>query len=232
MIKLLCFPFAGASSVIYNKWQIGFSDNVSVRPIELPGRGSRFSEALFTNISELAHLVVSEHLSDFLKPCALFGHSFGALLAFAVVQLLIERGIYPLHLFISASRAPHATPRNLLHSLPRRELLARLSSLNGFPSEVLSERDLIDLVLPRIRADLEAAETYCVQKAQVAVPITAFGGTEDAFVSESELAAWASCTSEAFSVKMLPGDHFFLQSRLDELSVSIEDVLADIAYLV
>lgn len=231
MTKLVCFPFAGAGSTIYNKWQTAFSNKVAVLPVELPGRGSRFGEETFTNVPELARLVVTENLANFRAPCALFGHSFGALIAFEVAHLLSERQLYPVHVFVSASRAPHATPRNVFHSLARPELLARLVSLNGFPSEILHERDLIDLVLPRIRADLKAAETYIVRKSRLTMPITAFGGVEDVFVTESELAAWECCTREAFSVKMFPGHHFFLQSRVGELSASIEAMLAGSASL-
>ena len=226
MIKLLCFPHAGASSAMYKMWQMSSLRSLSVCPIELPGRGLRYSQTPLGNIPELANFVVSEHWSDFLSPFALFGHSFGALLAFAVAQLLAIRNIYPVHLFVSASRGPHKRPQNMLHSMRRTELLECLVRLNGIPAEMLCDEDLVDFVLPRLQMDLQAAETYCVKAEPLAVPITVFGGTEDSFVGESELEAWGACTSEEFSVRMFSGHHFFLQTRSEDLLASIGTILS------
>jgi medium-chain acyl-[acyl-carrier-protein] hydrolase len=226
MIKLMCFPYAGASSVIYKMWQIVPTGNVIVRPVELPGRGLRHREPPLDSIPELANCVVSEYWPEFSSPFALFGHSFGSLLAFAVAQQLATHNIYPVQLFISASRSPHQRPQNLFHRMDTSELLAQLVRLKGIPAEMMGEEDLINFVLPRIRADLHAAETYCVKAASLPVPITAFGGTEDLLVTESELAGWRACTSEEFCLRMFHGHHFYLQTQGKDLLSHISNILA------
>jgi surfactin synthase thioesterase subunit len=224
MIKLLCFPYAGGTASIYKRWRIS-PGNVLVLPVELPGRGFRHRETPLADISELADFIVSEYGSNFLSPFALFGHSFGALLAFAVAELLATQCIYPVHLFVSASRAPHECPQSLLHCLCRSALLNELVRLKGISTETLSDEDLIDFILPRIRLDLRAAEEYCVKVASLPFPITAFGGTEDLIVKQSQLEGWRMCTSEKFSLRMLSGHHFFLQTRCEDLLTLISETL-------
>jgi surfactin synthase thioesterase subunit len=44
--------------------------------------------------------------------------------------------------------------------LPEREFVEELPRLNGTPAEVLAGSELLDLMLPVLRADFEMAETY------------------------------------------------------------------------
>jgi surfactin synthase thioesterase subunit len=45
----------------------------------------------------------------------------------------------------------------------------------------------------------------------------AFGGLEDRKVSHRDLEAWRDQTSVAFSLRMFPGDHFFLNATASPL---------------
>jgi medium-chain acyl-[acyl-carrier-protein] hydrolase len=76
---------------------------------------------------------------------------------------------------------------------------------------VLENAKLMQLLLPAIRADFAVIETYAYtpESPLVDYPITAFGGLEDREVSCDDLKAWIEQTNAAFSLHMLPGDHFF-----------------------
>ena len=62
-----------------------------------------------------------------------------------------------------------------------------------------------------LRADFEVDETYSYEEGHpLDCPIYAFGGIDDADVSQADLAAWKMHTSQEFSLQMMEGDHFFI----------------------
>jgi medium-chain acyl-[acyl-carrier-protein] hydrolase len=154
------------------------------------------------------------------KPFALFGHSMGAIVSFELARLLRQNyGISPVYLFVSGRRAPQIPhPKPPTYNLPEPAFLAELRRLNGTPKAVLENAELLQLLLPIVRADFEALETYFYQaQPPLECPIAAFGGLSDTETNIDNLEAWANQTTAAFSLQMLPGDHFFLHSAQSQL---------------
>lgn len=181
--------------------------------MQFPGRERRLSERPFTQLPLLVQTLAEVISSELTKPFAFFGHSMGALISYELAQELRRREQPgPFHLFVSGHRAPQlpdlAAP---IHALPRNEIVRELKQLNGTPEAVLRHDELIDLLLPTLRADLELCETYAyAEQTPLACPISAFGGLQDAKVSREALDAWQEQTYSSFTLKMFPGDHFFL----------------------
>jgi medium-chain acyl-[acyl-carrier-protein] hydrolase len=145
---------------------------------------------------------------------AFFGYSFGALLAFETARLLRRQGIRPERLMVAALKAPGLPLRRKpIHHLPEDEFAGEIRKFCGTPDSVLENRQLMNLVLPAIRADFTAYETYRYsEEAPLDCPITAMGGAGDASVAPDELTAWSNETSAGFATRIFPGDHFFLNS--------------------
>lgn len=147
------------------------------------------------------------------QPFAIFGHSMGALLAFEWARKLESaQGPKPLHVFVSGRRAPdclHEGP--LLTPLPDPEFLQVLASVyHGLPDELLQEKELMDVMLPVLRADLAVVETYALLSGQtLTAPITAFAGSSDDTVSYDQLLGWQRHTSGSFHAALMRGAHFF-----------------------
>ncbi len=149
------------------------------------------------------------------KPFVFFGHSMGGLISFELTRLLRRKSARsPVHLFISGRRAPQLpSEKPPIHTLPELAFLQELRHLKGTPEEVLVNTELMQLLLPILRADFAVLETYLYTKEPpLECPITVFGGWQDREVSCDELEAWREQTSTAFSLYMLPGDHFFIHS--------------------
>jgi len=216
-LRLFCFPYAGAGALIFRTWSDGLPADVEVCPVQLPGRGTRLMERPFTQLSPLIE-ALAQALVPFLdKPFAFFAHSLGALVSFELARRVRRQyGVHPLRLFVSAGRAPqipHRGPR--IHTLPDKEFLMELRRLNGTPSELLGHEELMEIMLPVLRADFALYETYLYStEPPLNCPITAFGGLQDHRVSDSDLEAWSAQTSVSFSKRMFPGDHFFLKQPL------------------
>jgi len=186
-------------------------------------------EPLLRNILEIAGLITSDLLAMFKeKPFAFFGHSMGALISYEVARMLRwEHGLRPMALMVSGRRAPHLPDRRPpTYQLPEAEFIQELRRLNGTPKEVLESSELMEIMMPLLRADFEAVETYEYQPGPLLdCAISAFGGSEDPDVSQADVEAWGEHTSSEFKCKIMAGDHFFLvpqqQSLLQELVLEL-----------
>jgi len=214
-LRLFCFPYAGGGVSIFRAWSDGLPADVEVCPIQLPGRGPRLIEPPFNRLSPLIHALAEALFPLLDKPFAFFGHSLGALVSFELArQLRRQYAVQPVRLFISADRAPQIPNRDPpTHSLPEGEFLMAVRRLNGTPREVLEDEELRQIMLPLLRADFAVYETYWyATEPSLNCPISAFGGLQDHRVSRGDLEAWRDQTSVSFSLRMFPGDHFFLNT--------------------
>ncbi len=214
-LRLFCFPYAGGNSFIFRPWLNSLPSEVELGAIELPGHGSRMTEPLLTRMTELVEAIASDLLPHLDQPFAFFGHSMGAWVCFELARWLrTNHQPCPVHLFVSGARAaqiPHRKPP--IHQLPQAEFVAALRRLQGTPEAVLEHAELMELMLPILRADFAVLETYTyASQAPLPCSITAFGGLQDVDVSEEALQVWQAQTSAGFSHRMLAGNHFFIHS--------------------
>lgn len=231
-ITLFCIPYAGGDIAIYNNWQEYLPSSIGVVPIRLPGRGARLLESARTNISVLA-LEIARAIQEVAptKHIAFFGHSMGALLAFEVARYLQSSAFMPVHLFVSGCSAPHIRqPQRLTSHLSDQEFLTELRKLNGTPAEFFDNPDLISLLLPTLRADFEACESYSYHLDNLLpTDVTVFGGDRDSNVSIEHLNAWRELTSSCVRVVTFSGDHFFLHhSKSDMLRIISVELKASV----
>lgn len=231
-LRLFCFPYAGGGAFIYRSWAEGLPGTVEVCPVQLPGRENRLSETPFRRLSNLADTIATAIIKYTDKPFAFFGHSMGAKLAFEVARRLRREGnCQPAHLFVSGSSAPHLPESDrAFYKLPKPLFINELRRLNGTPKEVLDHPELMDLVIPMLRADFEVVQTYAyTEDLPLGCPITAFGGLEDEEVPRSQLVGWGEHTTAPFTVRMFPGDHFFLNRKSSLLLPMLARELQEIA---
>jgi medium-chain acyl-[acyl-carrier-protein] hydrolase len=234
-LRLFCFPYAGGGAQIFRSWPDKLPEAVEVCAIQLPGRGPRMMDKPFKRMPALVSALTDQLLPLFDKPFALFGHSMGALISFEVARRLQSKhAVEPLHLFVSGLGAPHVPSReHPLHDLPEAELLKALKRLNGTPKELLESDDLMQLLLPTLRADFSVCETYTYRNGSILnCPITAFGGLKDSRLNQKKLEAWRLQTSSSFSIRMFPGDHFFLRTAERLLLQSLSAELKRLASVV
>jgi medium-chain acyl-[acyl-carrier-protein] hydrolase len=152
----------------------------------------------------------------------------GARVAFELARALRREGeALPAQLFAAACPAPQLPRERPVYTLPKADLLAELERRGGIPQEVLAEPELLDLLLPVVRADLKLVETSVYRsEPPLACAITAFGGIDDPLVSRAALAAWAEQSAESFAISFFAGDHFFLRTAEKELLHAVAMALA------
>jgi medium-chain acyl-[acyl-carrier-protein] hydrolase len=236
-LRLICFPYAGGSSFIFRNWAEHLPKAVEVCPVQLPGRGGRLKETAFLSFPPLIEALTRSVLPWLDKPFVFFGHSLGAVIAFELAQKLSrEQRLEPLHLFVAGRHAPHLPDTHpATHDLPDDEFKEELRRLNGTSAEVLAHPELLEFILPLLRADFELCHNYeYAARPPLKCAITAYGGMCDADVSREQLSAWREHTSAAFSLRMLPGDHFFIHSAelmlMQMLTMELQSILQRLKY--
>jgi medium-chain acyl-[acyl-carrier-protein] hydrolase len=231
LLRIICFPYAGGSASVFRKWPALFPAAIDVCAVQLPGRGTRLAEPCLAEISSLANAALQGLLPLLDRPFVFFGHSMGALLAFECARLLAQQhSVRPDFLFVSGSSAPQLRNQSKeMHShLPEKEFLEYVKGLNGTPSEVLETPELLRMLLPVLRADFAACETYTYMPGpEIGCPIAAFGGIRDVDVHREAVEGWKEhAPSGAFSISLLPGNHFFIHESETILVGRILHVLA------
>ncbi len=224
-LRLFLFPYAGGAPSSFNKWVAEFPNNIEISIVHYPGRGSRYNEP---PIRELPVLVdeIDRAIQPVLdKPFIFFGHSLGGVLAFELARQLSQQNLpQPNILFVSACGAPHIPKLNLpIHALPDPEFVRSLQELNGLPAEVEKDSELMQLLLPALRADFEAAESYqyTSNEHRLGCPIIAFGGTDDFHVDRDRLEGWGCQTKGSFKSQIFSGDHFFINTARQSVIASM-----------
>jgi pyochelin biosynthetic protein PchC len=96
--------------------------------------------------------------------------------------------------------------------------------LGGIERELAASAELRDLVLPALRADLRASESYAPAYEQrlLPCPVRCYHGLGDPLVSEADARTWAEVSSGSFTFVPRPGAHFHVASNTKGL---VDDLL-------
>lgn len=212
--RLICFPHAGGSSTYYFPVSRALAPAIEVLAIQYPGRQDRRTEPCVDDLRALADLVVPQIVQWTDRPFVLFGHSMGATLAYEVAVRLARQGIHPDALFASGRRAPSCFRDERVHLYSDAEFIADLKALSGTDPQMFDDDQVVSMILPALRGDYRAAETYRYQPAPpLNCPIVALTGDEDPQVTVEEAGAWADHTTGAFALGVYPGGHFFINNH-------------------
>lgn len=227
-LRLVCLPYAGGGARIFRNWQAALPPDVELCAVQPPGREQRFGEAALTAMPVLVSALADALATLPAAPLAVFGHSMGALIGFELVRELRRRGLpEPQRLIVSGANAPHLPRGDTRWSdLDDPGLLDYVREMGGTPDAAFDNPELMQLFLPLFRADFSLCETYAFHEdTPLTVPVSAFGGARDQYVTTPGLAAWARHTVAPFQAEILPGNHFFIDSQADLFLSRLNGVL-------
>lgn len=214
-VSLLCLPCAGASAGMYLRWRRLLPSWVRLVPVELPGRGTRMSDAFVENFEALVAHLCEQHERECAGSYALFGHSMGGLIAHGMAMHWREKARrMPEALFVSATPSPqHRDPSFFAGKETDSALIADLRRQGGTPREVFEDAGMLRSVLDTLRADYRVCMSYRSRHdRRLAVPLHVFAGRQDD-IDSGRILAWDSETSARFSARWFDGGHFFIRQH-------------------
>ncbi|MCZ0990634.1 thioesterase II family protein [Streptomyces diastatochromogenes] len=227
-LRLVCFPHAGGSAAYFRPLAQSLAPRVEALCVQYPGRQDRRHEPLLDSVPALADAAFAALRPTLDGPFAFFGHSLGALVAFEVArrfEQLTAQG--PVRLFASARRAPSVARDERVHLRDDAGLIAELTRLGGTADALLTDDDLRALVLPAVRADYRAAETYTAvpANARLTCPISVFVGDADPVALVPEARAWEAHTTGSTDLRVFTGGHFYLDGNTAAVARAVLDTL-------
>lgn len=230
LLRLVVLHHAGGSHLAYRRWAQLLPQRWEACLVDAPGRGYCAVDPPLRAMDDLVVHVVGEIGPLLDRPCAVFGHSMGAVVGFAVTVELAARGLpLPLWLGVSAHpgpRTPDVGDRRDLHRLRPEALRTALHVIGGLPPALLGDDALWAQIEPRLRADLEVAERWrptCVEV--LPVPVTAYCGAADPVAGAAAMRRWAVHTTRFQGVREFPGRHFYLN---DDPAAVVAAIVSDV----
>ncbi|PPQ15468.1 putative thioesterase [Bradyrhizobium sp. AC87j1] len=214
-LSLFCFHHAGGGASAFAGWRRLMPREIDVLPVQLPGREERIAETACRSMQALTAELLEAMTPCLHRPLALFGHSFGAAVAFELTRQLRRK---PSHLFVSSWVPMHASPGAVRSAqLTDFDFTARIVRYGGLPEAVANDREMMSVLIEPMRADFEVLETYRPEPPVcLACPMTLLGGEDDPVVRPELLERWASHL-HAPKPALFPGGHFYLRASLPKL---------------
>jgi len=237
--RIFCFAAAGGDPRAFLDWQPSLGADAEILAVCLPGRGHRMDESAPASIAELADGAAAAISACTGQPIYLFGHSFGALVAFEVARRLGSTSAFR-HLIASGCAAPSLLPSDYnvwAAGNKGRAFLDESARFLRLPPEFTSADDEVqELLLADLRTDIDLLAGY---RYLPAPPLTAgislIGGRDDPYVERAALESWKSECETAPDTYWLDGDHFFPERRpsavIDILRLIVTDVSGNTALL-
>jgi medium-chain acyl-[acyl-carrier-protein] hydrolase len=230
LVRLFCFPHAGGNAWSFRNWSKWVPETIELGAIQLPGHGDRIGEPPLGDFAAMVAYLTEALTPELDRPFALFGHSLGALLAFELARWFRDHeGKEPLHMVVSGHNAPHIPDESEnLTAMDEQETIAILRQLGCAPEAILQHKELMGLVLPVIRADFAAYESYVYREAApFACPLSVYSGLDDPRTSRDGLAAWREHTGGVFSVRYFAGGHSFVTENEESVATAVAEMLRD-----
>lgn len=231
-VRLLCIPHAGGGASSFRLWATALPQTVDVVVAQFPGRESRIRDRPLTSIDAMVEELLPAVTSLPPLPLVVMAHSMGSIVAFELAHALRSAGEPgPAHLFVSGSRAPGQLDDGLplLHRMSDEDLVTEIDRrYGGIPATVREQRDVIELLLPMLRGDITALETYeRRERDRLTFPITAYAGTGDSRATPDAVVAWREETTGSFASRGFEGDHFFLHAHREAILPDVRRALED-----
>ncbi|WP_155370894.1 thioesterase II family protein [Catellatospora vulcania] len=227
-VTLVCLPHAGGAASFWFPLSRALAPGVAVAAVQYPGRQDRHREPLISELGVLADRVAEAVAASVPGPLALFGHSMGAVVGYEVALRLRAAGRPdPVMLFASGRRAPSCYRAEDVHRGDDNRILSVLRELAGTHADLLANEEVTRLVLPSVRSDYQAVETYRHDPAaSLTCPVTVLTGSADPLTSAAEAVGWQRHTTGPVEVLTFPGGHFFLvdhaQAVVDEVHARLD----------
>jgi surfactin synthase thioesterase subunit len=226
--RLFCFHHAGGAASTFSGWEGRLSPDVSVVPVQLPGRERRACERRFTTMTELVDDLDSKLDHLLTGRFAFYGHSMGAIVAYNLTAARAARGAsLPSRLMVGAYPPPHTdAPITAALELSDAELAEWLIGIGGMSEMLLRYPEWVDSAIAMVRDDLRVCQSHdTTAVTPLPVPIEVFAGERDPLLPLARVASWDQHSTAGCQVHPVPGGHFFIHESAGHVLRIVDSLL-------
>ena len=215
-IRIFCLPFGGGGAAIFREWPRDLWPEIEVWHVQLPGREARHREPALTRMDALVAPLADAMLPYLDRPYIVFGHSMGALIGFELARRLRQLGgagpAAPVRLGAAGAARRGPAPA-VAHPAGRGSRRAADPALQwhapGSPGERRAAAHVHSDRASRPDDDRDVRPRAGSPARLPDLGIRRAGGRRR---HRDDLAAWGDQTGAGFTLRMVPGGHFFLQT--------------------
>ncbi|MCX5418119.1 thioesterase II family protein [Streptomyces sp. NBC_00078] len=216
---VLVVPHAGGGSGTAKPLRAALPDDCLVAGVVFGGRESRFPDEPPTRLTDLVEDTVTaaeEATALTGRTPVLLGQCSGALVAWLASIELARRG-RPAPGLVVVSRSAPAWPGELPDATGSDgDFLRQVTDMGGVPEEVAAMPELLDLLLPSLRADFTALADWRPERTDPAaaspVPALALYAPDDPGCPVESVEAWRPCVG-GLDVAPVKGGHLLLATN-------------------
>lgn len=225
--RLLCLPHAGGTAAAVSGWLARAAPQLDVAGLEYPGHGRRMSEPFARSVADLVADLLPQARGG-IRDIGLFGHSLGAVVAFELALALRTAGdANVVGVVVSGCSAPDSWMPGTGTELSD-DVLLSIVAAGGGALALFEDAELRELLLPALRADMEIAGSYSVERGGKAdFPVLALSGAEDPIAPPQAMEGWKGLTEEFAGIHVIPGGHFFPQTQCEEVGTAIGPLFSE-----
>ncbi len=212
-MRLFCFHHAGGSALAYQAWLPAAPEWLQVCPVELPGRGRLLQQSFAASLGDLARSIALEVAEAVRGEYALFGHSLGAMLTYAIALELQKLPCrQPVKVFVAGARPPFLErDKPPVADMPDDEFVEHLRKLDGTPEAMFEDREFLRFFLPILRADYRLVENYVPAELRlIRAPLVVLRGLVDEGTPSDAMQAWSHVSAATIAFHEYEGGHFFV----------------------
>ncbi|KUM98072.1 hypothetical protein AQI95_41525 [Streptomyces yokosukanensis] len=227
---LLCIPHAGAGvSSLYALQQMS-PPWLRTGVVRFAGRETRFMAGTVSSadvyLEEITRSAAELSRSG---PLFLLGNCSGASLALASQQALADRGITVAGLIAVSAPAPVAPAAVLPSGLTDAQFVDWLRTSWRIPPGLFEDEEMLELLLPQLRADCEVLSALPKERAGLGAPVLVVLGEDDEHLGAADVRRWRDWGA-AVTGTSVPGGHFVAVDHPASVwraaSAFIEEVMA------
>lgn len=221
-LSLLVVPQAGGGAAMASGPRKAVFDGWLVAGISFGGRETRFIDPPPADRGEMVGDVVEAalELAGIGAPVVLVGQCSGALIGYLAAARLEQLGTPPAALVAVSRGAPAVSGELPDLDLPDKQFAERIIGLGWVHEELAAMPELLELLLPAIRADCAAltAEPTAEPVPGFAVPTLAVHAADDRHCPPAAVNAWSDYVPLAGRVELAGADHLLLSERPDAVA--------------
>lgn len=217
-INLFLLPYAGGSGLYYSHWSKYLNDNITLIPLDLPGRGIKFKEPLPNNLEEAMNSVfdtVKEKFND-LK-YGLFGYCIGTTMVYELYKRILASNLSePDFCVLCANIPPDRQKKDkTLNEKSEEELIEEWLKSSRIKKEDMERRKYLQDMYLTWKADCLMMDKYIFSKpvCKFNCDLVIINGNKDKVFDRKSMIRWMHFTTKKCKEFLVEGDHDFLKTN-------------------